>query len=120
MLQLVRWSTERGVGSVSAPRSREVGTVVAEVEITHVTKTGADHRLITHVGGPAQGGWQLTTARAIQSIQSRVHTFYVLDADGSQVEVRVIDATPPYLATFVAGQPTMHLLRLPTWVSHAK
>jgi hypothetical protein len=93
---------------------------VAEVEITHVTKTGADHGSITHVGGPAQGGWQLTTARAIQSIRSRAHTFYVASADGARADVRVVEANPPYLGTFVQGQPTSHLLRLPTWVSRAK
>jgi hypothetical protein len=93
---------------------------VAAVEITHVTKAGEDDRSITHLGGPAQGGWQLTTARAVQSIRSRAHTFYVLAADGTRVDVCVVDATPPYLETFVQGQPTTHLLGLPAWASRVR
>jgi hypothetical protein len=88
---------------------------VAEVEITHVTKAGVDHRSITHIGGPAQGGWELTTTRAIQNIQSHAHNFYVVTADGLRAEVGVVDADPPYIRTFVNGQATNHLLLLPTW-----
>lgn len=88
---------------------------MAEVQVTCITKpdSQSSHEHITHIGG---AGWKLTREAAIQSIDAKTHTFYVIDPGNSKrSDVAVVRPAgrDPYLRTRADGDWNDNLLSLP-------
>lgn len=66
---------------------------------------------ITHVG--ERGVWTLSKETVIQMIRSNGHTFYVQEVNPA-VQVRVVDAIPPYLRTVADSTSKNNLDNLPS------
>jgi hypothetical protein len=90
---------------------------MANCQITCITKPHAHsaHEHITYVGNPAWSVKRLTLEDAIRRIKNNVDTFYVKDARGNVVNVRVVPASAgrrEHLRTYADGIPTDNLLSL--------
>lgn len=83
---------------------------MAELRATCVTRTGTTHETITHLGGPANGGWKMTKQQVIDSM--RTHTFYT-EVDGKRADLHVVKGNPDYVQTIADGRWTNNLLALP-------
>lgn len=88
---------------------------MADLRITCINKPQmGGHEHITHVGNPSQS-WRLTTAQVVQSIESKLHTFHVIDdRSGARAYVGVVRPAnhAPYLRTYADGKWTNNLLSL--------
>ena len=47
------------------------------------------HTHISHVGGPAGGGWLMPTSQAMRTIESGTNEFYMAGEDGSRVKIEI-------------------------------
>lgn len=71
------------------------------------------HEGITHVGGPAGGGWRWTLAEVIQSIRNETNTFYTR-VNGRRADIGIVENNGrPYLRTYADGVWNDNLLALP-------
>lgn len=73
------------------------------------------HERITHVGNPL-AGWLTTLEQAIDQIEGGAETFYVLDSKTGRradVYVRKPYGRAPFLQSYMNGDWSNHLLRLP-------
>lgn len=70
------------------------------------------HEGITHLGGPAGGGWQLTRDEVIRLIDQG-HSFYT-EVNGNRADIGVVRETGkrPYLRTYADGYWNDNLLAL--------
>lgn len=92
---------------------------MADVQVTCITKSvpNGGHEHITHIGNPhtPNGGWKLTREAAIESIDNKTNTFYVLDPNnGKRSNVGVVRPAgrPAYLRTHADGDWNDNLLSL--------
>lgn len=85
---------------------------MADVQITCVLKTGADHSTITHLGGTGGGGWTWTKKQVVDSIRAGTNTFFTM-VGGVRANVHVVEGNPPYVQTVADGKWTNNLLALP-------
>jgi len=94
---------------------------MADCQVTCITKPHPQsaHEHITHIGGSDGGSgspWKITREEAIQYIDSRTHSFYVMDPNTrKRAEVGVIrpsDGRAPFLRTYADGTWTDNLLSL--------
>lgn len=95
---------------------------MADCQVTCINKPDRSnrHEHITHIGN-IQGGWKITRESAIQRIKNGTDTFYTVDPrSGRRVDVRVVDANPPYLRTYADGVWTDNLLALSECGSNCK
>src|SRR3989442_1448078 len=65
--------------------------VMADVQVTCINKQPRQdpHEGITHLGGPGGGGWRWTPQQGIDSINTKVNTFYTM-AGGKRAEIGVV------------------------------
>lgn len=84
---------------------------MTELEVTCVVRRGNTHESISHLGGPAGGGWRWPTQQVIAAIRAGTHTFYTL-LDSRRAELHVAGETSRYVRTMVDGKWTNQLLRL--------
>jgi len=86
------------------------------VTCINLVRGGTRHEHITHIGGPGGGGWKLTEAEAINQIENKTNTFFVLDdLSGKRANVGVVREAgrTPFLRTHADGVWTDNLLSLP-------
>ena len=81
---------------------------MTQYRIRHVSKNLYGD--ITHVG--ERGQWTLSKETAIAAIRSNTHSFYVQELNPA-VQVRVIEANPPYLRTVADSTSKNNLDNLP-------
>lgn len=73
------------------------------------------HEHITHIGNPSEG-WKITRDNAIQRIENKSNTFFVLDSrNNTRAYVGVVRefGKLPYLRTYADGLWADNLLSLP-------
>jgi hypothetical protein len=93
---------------------------MADYRVTCITKPhpSSSHEHITHIGGPEGSGrsWKITREEAIRLIDSRTHTFHVIDTrTQKRAEVGVVrptDGRAPFLRTHADGYWNDNLLSL--------
>ncbi|MDP2877436.1 MAG: DUF3892 domain-containing protein [Holophaga sp.] len=94
---------------------------MADCRVTCITKPHphSAHEHITHIGGPDGGQgkpWKITREEAVRLIDSKIHTFFVLDPQtkkrGVVGVVRPADGRPPFLRTHADGTWNDNLLAL--------
>ena len=70
------------------------------------------HEHITHIGGPAGGGWRLTRESAVSRIDANTEKFYTVDkTTGNKVYIGVIEiGQSRYLRTHADGKWNDNLL----------
>lgn len=95
---------------------------MADYRVTCITKphSQSTHEHITHIGG-SDGGqgspWKISREDAIWWIDSKTHTFYVLDPKtlkrANVAVVRPTDGRAPFLQTHADGVWNNNLLSLP-------
>jgi hypothetical protein len=90
-----------------------------EFQVSCITKSlpNGGHEHITHIGGPAGGGWQLTRESAIARIRGKSERFFTLDkTSGGKVYIAVVEEAgkAPYLRTYADGKWNDNLLAQPT------
>ena len=74
---------------------------------------GTEHEHVTHIGGPAGGGWCWKVAQIIPTIERGTNTFYLL-ADGKRLELGVEQGPKrKYLRARLEGAWSDALLTLP-------
>lgn len=90
--------------------------MMADVQITCITKPQYGvHEHINHVGN-SQRGWKWPVEDVVKSIEAKTHTFYVLDSrTGKRADVGVVRSQnhPPYIRTYADGIWNDNLLSLP-------
>lgn len=59
---------------------------MAAVQVTCISKIKNTREGITHVGGPADGGWRWPIEKVIDAIDNETHTFFTL-VGGKRAEV---------------------------------
>lgn len=89
---------------------------MSDCQITCITKSDpqSSHEHITHVGNPS-AGWMWTREAAIQSIDTKANSFYVIDPySGKRAYVGVIRPAgrAAYLRTYADGVWNDNLLSL--------
>ena len=89
---------------------------MADYQVTCVTKPNrySQYEHITHLGGPAGGGWVLPTAQIINLIDSGTDTFYTWDGrNRANIYVRVNPRTGlKFVQTDADGDSRNNLLNL--------
>lgn len=89
---------------------------MGDCQITCITLSGTrSHDRISQIGN-ASVPWYLTTADAVQRIDAKSDTFYVMDASGRRANVGVVRPSHglPYLRTYADSVWTDNLLSLGT------
>ena len=88
---------------------------MADYQVTYITKSNpaASHEDITHIGNPVQG-WKMTQDEAIRLIDSKLHEFYVVDANNVTSSLGVVREAgrSPYLRAHIDGEWNDALLSL--------
>ena len=89
---------------------------MADVQVTCISKSvpHGGHEHITHIGD-RDGGWKWTREAAIESIDNKTNTFYVLDPNnGKRSNVGVVRPVgrSAYLRTHADGDWNDNLLSL--------
>ena len=89
---------------------------MTSIKITCITlKAGrSGHEHITHIGGPAGGGWRLLTAQAVSTVERGVNAYYMLDEDGTRLELALVQGPRrKHLQARRSGEWSDALLALP-------
>ncbi|EEY5976002.1 DUF3892 domain-containing protein [Escherichia coli] len=93
---------------------------MVDVRLTCITLSSSNalHEHITHVGSPQFNppGSKWTVADVVNSIENKLHTFYVTDSDGKRADVGVVDpggGGRKFIRTYADGRWNNNLLSLP-------
>ena len=64
---------------------------MASTKVTCISLKGelVDHARVVAIGGPNGGGWRMTVAQAVSTIERGVNEFYLLDANGRRLEIAI-------------------------------
>ena len=84
-------------------------------QVTCISRTHSEgsHEDITHIGNFTQG-WRMNRNEAIRLIDSKLHKFYVVDANNitSPIDVVREEGKPPYLRSHIDGKWNDNMLSL--------